>query len=193
MALFDASTGGEKVNLTSGSPEYQSAIMEQTQRSLKPAYQAALKQTRQNFSNRGLMDSGIGLEGELGLQQDYLGKLASASTQAATRGADVGEENRRRLEQRSWAVEDRDKQLAMLKDQADRAEAQAGADRWAGLIGGAAGAAGTMIGGPLGGMVAGGLTSQLLKPKGEATPSASSGGLGVDTSMSMDPALAAYL
>lgn len=162
MALFDASTGGEKVNLTSGSPEYQSAIMEQTQRSLKPAYQAALKQTRQNFSNRGLMDSGIGLEGELGLQQDYLGKLASASTQAATRGADVGEENRRRLEQRSWAVEDRDKQLAMLKDQADRAESAAGADRWAGLIGGAAGALGSAVGGPLGGLL-----GNALVPKGQ--------------------------
>lgn len=191
MALFDAQTGGEKTNLTSGSPEYQSAIMDQTQRSLKPAYQAALQQTRQNFSNRGLMDSGIGLQGELGLQQDYLGKLANTATQAATRGADVGEENRRRLEQRSWAVEDRDKQLAYLKEQADRAEAAAGADRWAGLIGGAAGAAGSALGGPLGGLLAGGVANTIA-PRGQATPRAGNS-LGVDTSLTMDPSLAAYL
>lgn len=175
MGLFDAPTGGEAVNLTSGSPEYQNAIMGNVQRQLKPAYQQALQQTRQNMSSRGLLDSGLGAQAELGLQQGYLNKAADVATQAATQGADVTEQNRRAQQQREWAVQDRDIQLAELRDQAHRAEEQAGADRWANLLGGAAGAAGTLVGtavgGPLGGWLGGMLGNST---KGKQTPTAPS-------------------
>ncbi len=159
MALFDAPTGaaGPVASGPAGSPEYQNAIVQQTAQRLKPAYAKALQGTQQNFSGRGLLDSGLGAQAELGLQGDYLGKLGDTAETAATRGADLAERNRQREEERGWKVMDRDKQLEYLKDQANQNREAQGQQAWMNLIGGAASAAG----GPLGSL----LYSVLNKPK----------------------------
>jgi hypothetical protein len=154
MGLFDAPTGGQATNLTSGSPEYQNAIVQNTTNKLKPAYQQALKSSQQSFSGRGLLDSGLGAQAELGLQQGYLGQIGDVATQAATQGADLAEQNRQREQQRGWQVEDRDLNLQMLRDQANQAQSNAGQAAWANLIGSGVGAAGRLAGGMLAGPAA---------------------------------------
>lgn len=172
MGLFDAPTGGAAVNLTSGSPAYQNAIVQNTQRQLKPAYASALQQSNQDFSNRGLLDSGTAAGAELGLQQGYLNQLGNTATNAATQGADLAEQNRQREEQRGWQVQDRDLNLQYLKDQANQNQSNMGQQAWANLIGSAAGGvgglAGTMFAGPVGGAAgtaAGSSLGSLVKPK----------------------------
>lgn len=195
MALFEPATGGEAVNLKSGSPEYQAAILQNTQRSLKPLYQNALRNTRANIASRGLTDSGIALDSERNLQQGYLGQMADAATKAATGGADLAEENRRRLENRGWAVEDRDLALAQAREQMDRQEKMAGAQTWADLLGGAAMAGGTALGGPLAGWLAGTATKGAGSAMARAATPRPYGvsGVGDVSAGKLDPSLAAYL
>lgn len=141
MALFDAPTGGAAVNLTSGSPEYQNAVLGGFERRLKPAYASALKQTKQSFSDRGLGDSGLQRAAELGLQEDYLGKLSDATTGAAARGADVAEDTRRFNVNRS----DRQSQLDYLKQEAQQNREDAARREWMNLIGQGGQAVGSML------------------------------------------------
>jgi hypothetical protein len=199
MAVFGAPTGAEKVNLQSGSPEYQQAIMGQAQRQLAPVYRNAMRQQRSNLQSRGLSDSGIAIGAEQALSQDFAGQLSDIAARAATGGADLAERNRQRLEERGWQVQDRDLALQAEKDAMDRRERMAGSQIWADLIGGAAGAAGSLAGGPLYGLLAGpaagaaggagaAMASQAAKPKPYGVA-----GLGSTSVGRMDPTLAAYL
>lgn len=173
--LFDAPTGGSAVNLQSGSPAYQDAIVQGAQRSLKPSYNNALKRTRQDFSGRGLLDSGLDAQAEMGLQEDYLGKLGDVATGAATKGADLAEHNRQREEERGWQTQDRDKEIERLNSIANQGRDDANANMWSNLIGGVAGAAGTALAGPLGGALVGGLTGAASRPLKSSYVSAKSG------------------
>ena len=181
MGLFDAPTGGVSTNLTSGSPAYQDAIMQNTQRLLQPAYTNALHGTQQSFSDSGQLGGGLNKAAELGLDQSYLGKIGDAATNAATQGADLAEQNRQREEQRGWQVQDRDLNLNYLKDQANRQQDMSNQQQWAHLIGQGAGAVGAvggaMLAGPpgaaagakIGEGVGGGLGS-LVTPKTASNP-----------------------
>lgn len=154
--LFSAPTGaGTPQALTSGSPEYQEAIVGQAERRLKPRYQQSLDSTRQRFASRGLMDSGLGAQAELGLRQAYLDQLGEVGTQAAIRGADVTEQNRRREQERGWQVEDRNMLEERLRRQADMEESRANNQIWGSLIGGAAGGFGGLAGQALFGALSG--------------------------------------
>lgn len=188
--LFAPQTAGPLTNVKSGSPEYQDTVVNRATRSLKPAYMQALGGLRNDMQGRGLWNSGIAALGEMDLQQDYLGKLSGITEDAAIRGADVAEENRRRSEERTWRVQDRDTQLAWLREQADRAESAANNSNWANLISGVAGAGGTALGylwgGPAGAAVGGAAGSALKKPNYNL------GGAG-NMDFQMDPTLAAYL
>lgn len=149
MSLFDAPTGGEAVNLKSGSPAYQDAIYNNVQRQLKPAYQNALKGTQQSFSSRGLLDSGLEAQGELGTQQHYLDQLAGTATDAAVHGADETENNRRFEEGR----QDRASALQFQKDEANREQGNREHDQWSSLVGAGATAVGGLAGGALYGLL----------------------------------------
>ena len=170
--LFDAPTGGAAVNLTSGSPAYQDAIVQNTQRQLKPAYHNALNQTQQSWSDKGQLNGGLDKAAQLGLQENYLGQLGNTATNAATQGADLAEQNRQREEQRGWQTQDRDLNLQYLKDQSNQQRDMANQQQWMQLIGQGAGALGTVGGmalaGPVGaaaGNAAGQGLSSLLTPK----------------------------
>ena len=163
MGLFDAPTGaapGAGTSLTSGSPDYQSAIVGNTMRQLQPAYAQALQGSDQSMSNRGLLDSGLGAQAQLGLQQSYLGQLGNVATNAATQGADLAEQNRQREEQRGWQVQDRDLNMQYLKDQANQQQQNLGNQQWSQLIGQGLGAVGGVAGSMYGGPVGGALGSQ---------------------------------
>lgn len=154
-ALFSAQTGPGADSFQSGSPEYQNAIFQQAEQRLAPQYRRAQEQQRQSLSGRGLMDSGIGVGAELGLKEAYLSQLGDIATGAATRGADLAEQRRQRAESRAWQVEDRNVLEDRLRRQAEAEESRANQQIWGNLIGGAAGAAGTAIGGPLAGWLFG--------------------------------------
>jgi hypothetical protein len=142
LDLFGAPTGGSATKLESGAPDYQGEVYNQATRRLKPMYQTALKGLRQNYASRGLYDSGLMGQAEGDLAQGYAGKLQDVATESALKGADISEQRRRRDQDRAWAIEDRNARLNYLREEADRREAQAGADRWANLLSGVAGAAG---------------------------------------------------
>jgi hypothetical protein len=168
--LFGAATGPGLDRPSSGAPgsdEYQQNIVNRTTRSLKPAYQSAMRGLDQQFASRGLQDSGLAGEAQMGLSQDYLDRLAGVSEDAATRGADVGEENRRRLEGRGWDVEDRNVKMDWLRQQSQEARDAAAQAQWADLLGGLAGAAGSYVAGPIGGSLAGGAARSALTPDQE--------------------------
>ncbi len=166
MALFDAPVGGSATNLKSGDPAYQDAIVSNAERQLKPRYQQALNRTRQSFSDSGQLDGGLDKQAQLGLQENYLGQVGDIATGAATKGADVAEENRRTQERRNWQVEDRNKEIERLNNMADRQSSDANRNMWANLIGGAASA----VGGGVGGLLAKYLANRGKNPDGIPEP-----------------------
>lgn len=124
-----------------GSPGYESRIVDRTKSLLQPQYKQAIMQARQGLANRGLTRSGIALQTEGQIGENYLGQLGRAANEAAIGSADLAEKNRQRTEERGWqkedllaAMEERRNELNATRDIAD-------ADRWANLIGGAVGAA----------------------------------------------------
>ena len=147
MALFDVPTGGSAVNLTSGDPAYQQAIVQQAQRNLKPAYTQALQGQQQDFANRGLDESGLAAAGEAGLNQNYLGQVGNIATQAATGGADVTLQNQRIAQQQAHEMAMEQAQIKAQQDMQQNAMNQQNSQMWTGLIGNAAGGVGSYLGG----------------------------------------------
>jgi len=95
---FGAPTGASPLsalNLQSGDPTYQNAIVTQATKNLKPAYQSALTATQQDMTNRGLGGSGMDQFAKLQDQNDFLGQVGNIATKAATQGADVTLQNQR--------------------------------------------------------------------------------------------------
>lgn len=164
MALFDAPAGGSSVNLVSGSPEYQDAIVSNTERRLKPQFKRANEQQQQLFASRGMLDSGLGAQAGLGLREAYLDQLGGTAERAAVRGADTAEENRRRTESRGWQVEDRNMIEERLRRQAEAEENRANQQVWGSLIGGAAGGFGGLLGNVAGRALFGGGQQQMQPP-----------------------------
>lgn len=125
------------------------------EKSLQPAYEQALERTRQSFANRGFGGGG-GMEkfAEMGLTQDYMGNLSNQRGQMALRSSDVGEQNRRRVEQRGWQVEDRDKRYQFLRDQEQRMRDDKEAANRSGMIGAIGRGVGTVGGALLGAYLA---------------------------------------
>lgn len=129
-----------------GSPEYQKGIVENAKATLQPQYKRAIMQARQGLQNRGLSRSGIALATEGDIGQQYRGELGRVAGEAATRSADLAEQNRRRLEERGWQETDLAKAMEERKRAMEAERETADADRWANLIGAATGGAGTALG-----------------------------------------------
>ena len=126
--LFDAPTGAgyDKMDPSApGTQGYENNIVSRATRNLKPAYQQAMGGLRQSYASRGLLDSGLEGQAEGDLSQGYLNNLGGIAEGAATHGADVNEENRRRVQQRGWQTQDRDIQMNWLQQQANQAKEQA--------------------------------------------------------------------
>lgn len=157
-------------NLIAGSPEYTSAIVDQTAGNLRPYFQQAQRAQRQGqIGGGGETPEGVAQQGDLSLKEAYLGKLGDTSRMAAMKGADVGEENRRRQQSRDWLVQDRDYNAAILRDRENREEERANQAMWGNIISTAAGAAGSYFGGPVGGMAASAGAKKLWDSQGNPT------------------------
>lgn len=137
--LYERFTGSP---MLAGSPEYSKRIVEQTAMATEPAYKQALRGMRQGMANRGVAGSGLEIAARGGLEGQRLGQLTQAGMSAATAGADLNEQNRRRLEERGWSLEDYAK-MAEERKQAREAEAEAqNQNLWNQLIAQAAGGVG---------------------------------------------------
>lgn len=143
MGAFDAPVGGSAVNLTSGSQPYQDTIVSNAERQLKPRYKQALQQTRQSWSDKGQLGGGEDKAAQLGLQENYLNDIGGVAEQAATKGADVAENQRLVSQQHDWQTEARDKELNRLDEIAKAQRESDNANMWANLIGEGALAVGT--------------------------------------------------
>ena len=171
--FFDAPTGAAEPrmdNLVAGTPGYEQAIFERTASTLKPQYEGAQEALGQQFANRGLLDSGLYGQADIGMKQAYLGELGRVASGASLAGADVREQQRRIQQARDWQLSDREVAFQRLDEQQRKAEEAANQAMWADMIGGTAGAVGTYFGGPvLGGLayqgVSGGLKSQIDQPE----------------------------
>lgn len=130
----------------SGSPGYEGRIVERTKANLMPQYANAVKQARQNMANRGLYRSGIALQTEGGIGEQYRNQLGQAANEAAISGADLAEKNRQRQEERGWNKEDLMAAIEERKRDRDTEREIADADRWANLIGSATGAVTNLAG-----------------------------------------------
>lgn len=169
-------------------------------RAMQPAYEQALDRMRGSFASRGFAGGG-GMEkfAEMGMSQDYMGRLGDYAGKAALRASDVGEENRRRVETRGWQVEDRDLRYKKLQEQEQRMredkEAAArsgligGIGRGVGMVGGAL--IGAYAGGPMGAMYGANLGSQLMGGGGAQMPAYPSPYQGVDPGY--DPEMDSWL
>lgn len=147
--LFGAPIGvGPATPLSTGSPEYQRNIVQNAQQQLAPMYRNALKQNMQAMSGRGLLDSGAEAQARLGTQEDYLRQMGGISSQAATRAADVAEQNRRTLQQQQYERQLFQDKMNFEREMADRKEREHGADIWSSLIGQTAGGLGGALFGP---------------------------------------------
>lgn len=149
--MFGAPTGGGTA-LSSGSPEYQQAIVQNTQKQLAPMYRQALQGQMQSMAGRGLMDSGTAIAARAGAQQDYLRQMGDVATKAATQGADVALQNQRMAQQHQWDIQNQERLLNFQREMADRQEQAAGQGMWSNLLGMAAGGVGQGLGSYLGGM-----------------------------------------
>lgn len=147
MGLFDVPVGGSAVNLESGSPAYQSAITQQAQRNLKPAYTQALQGQQQDFANRGLDNSGLAAAGEAGLNQSYLGQVGNIATEAATGGADVTLQNQRIAQQQAHESAMQAAQIKAEQDMQQNQQNQQNSAMWSQLAGEGANVAGQYLSG----------------------------------------------
>lgn len=145
--MFGAPTGvGPATPLSSGSPEYQQAIVQNTQKQLAPMYRQALQGNLQSMAGRGMLDSGAAIAARMGTQQDYLRQMGDVATKAATQGADVALQNQRAAQQHQWDVENQQRQQAFQREMADREQQAAGQQAWSNLIGGTLGGVGQLGG-----------------------------------------------
>lgn len=149
--VFDTPQTGTPPVMQTGDPQYQQQAVEGYAARTQPQYTAALKQLRQNYASRGLGESGISGLAELGLNQSHLQDINDFGRQTALTAADMGEQNRRRVQDRGWQVEDRNYHQSaldrLMADQNSRADAQ----RASQLIGQTAGTVGSAIGAYYGG------------------------------------------
>lgn len=157
---------GEGNIFGAGGAAYQRGVVKQTADNLRPHYENALRSSRQGVANRGLGGSGVGQYLQNRIGEQYRDQMGQVSNQAAIGGADLNEQNRRMQQARGWSVEDRDLAYAQraqeIQRQQEYARQQQSNAMWTQLIGGAAGAAGTYFGGPMGGAAAKGGMNSLL-------------------------------
>ncbi len=150
MDLFGAATGpgmpSSAGTMTSGSPAYQNAIVQNAQRQLAPMYRQALGGMNQNLLSRGMLEGGAQPQAQAQLQQGYLGQLGNIATGAATKGADVAEEQRRLAQQNQWAMQNQGRMFDFQREMQNRQAEQDAANRWASLIGSTVGAVGNVAG-----------------------------------------------
>lgn len=169
----------DTTNLTpikAGAPEYTQAAVNAYGQSIKPVYQQQLKDLRQNFSSRGLMDSGLGANAEMGLSQDYMRNMNTFGNQAALQGADVGEQRQRAQTQQDYALQSQANAFNFYNQQQERAHEYAQQMQREKMIGDMGGAAGSLIG-SYGGL---GLSNYLFpSDSGAAAGSSVAGGGGL--------------
>ncbi len=137
--MFDEVGNGAGKPVTAQDSTYQDAATKGYAAKQRPLYQGALQDIRNGFNSRGLFDSGLEAQNEMGLQNQFLNDVGGFRQAAAFKGADLGEENRQREQQRGWQVQDRDMQYKYLKDMADlqrqEADQQASGNLWNAGIG----------------------------------------------------------
>lgn len=97
-------------------PQYQREAVRGVAQTLKPQYEEAVRQSRQRMANRGMLGSGADLYGQAQMGQGYTDALARTGIQAGMRSADIGEENRRRVEDRGWSVADQIRRAEFQKE-----------------------------------------------------------------------------
>ncbi len=171
--------------LEAGSDAYQQTVVNNARRQLAPQYAQAVRQARQSSANRGLYNSPVGMLGENQVQQDFRNKLFDVTQHAATGAADQALQDRRTALARAFALQQQQMAYGQQDKQTNAAQEAANNQMWADLIGGAAGAVGTVYGGPAGGMAAKAgadqLTQGMRKPAQQSNPYGTS--LGVNTDL----------
>jgi hypothetical protein len=161
----------------SGDPQYQQAAVKGYQASTQAPYQEALRRMQQGDAANGTLGSGMDQLGQLGMAQQHQADIGGFAQKAALAGADVGEENRRREEQRQWQVQDLNRQWSQLQQEIASQQGFQTQQQGTQMLAGLAGGVGSMIGGPL----AGGFASWAAKQGMEAgQPKANNPGLPSD-------------
>ena len=135
----------------SGAPDYQKAATELYAAQRKPYYQKALEQLRQGYAGRGMLESGLAGQGELGMQQEYLQDVGQQAQKGALAGADVAEQRRAAQQQFEWQTQLRNLDWQHLQEQMRQQEETANQQQFSQLLGGLGQTAGTVIGGIYGG------------------------------------------
>ncbi len=163
--------GRAKIMGGPGSQEYYDTANNLYESGIKPRYNEALSELSQSYAGRGF-DSAPGMErmASLGLRQSMLGDISKNRASTALRASDVGEQSRRREQDRGWQVEDRDLRYKFLKEAEDQRRADADAQSLSGMIGGIGRGVGTLAGaaagygmaGPMGAMMGGNLAGQAM-------------------------------
>jgi hypothetical protein len=164
MAFLDSTLVKPGAMLQSGTPGYADTVVQNTARSLKRPYQAALTQVRQNMANRGMMEGGLAGQAEGDLNQSYLDTLASAGEKAALKGADLAEQQRQRQQERDWNVQDLNRRYDELDKERKMQQDAADQNKWSSLLTTLGGAAGSAVLGPLGGVAGKKLTDLFSGP-----------------------------
>lgn len=145
-SLYEDQLAPKAPTAAAGTPGYEQNIVGRSQALLRPQYEKALKEARQNLANRGLYRSGVAQEVEGGIGTEYRGRLADIASGAATHSADLGEAERIRQQGRGWQVEDIMRALQQRRQEMEQEREIADANRWASLIGSATGAVGEVAG-----------------------------------------------
>lgn len=132
--------------------------------SMKDPRRAAQQSLMDEYTSRGLQNSGLYGQALSEQRQGFDNEDAQFRQNLGVQGAQLGEQNRVRDLMRSWQVQDRDFRAGQLKDQMD-AQKQAQQDAmWGEILGGV----GTVVGGIYGGAPGAMIGNQAGKSAGAA-------------------------
>jgi len=119
----------------------------------------ALQEIAQDYASRGLTGSGVAQLAGAQARQGFADQDTAFRQGLGMKAAMLGEENRRRLENRGWNVEDRNWRAEQERLQHERdlreADQEAQGGMWGNILGTAGSIVGSIYGGPAGGAIGG--------------------------------------
>lgn len=129
---------------------YNDVAMQGYEKNISPAYQTALRNTKQNLTARGMGSSGMSAFADMDIRQKEAQDKSGFQQKLGMRRADLGEQNRQRLEQRSWQVQDRDiryeRYQEQLKEQRRQQQEDQKMQMFGQIAGGITGGFGSILG-----------------------------------------------
>ena len=135
---------------------YTDQYTQNAERQMAPSFRGQLQALREGYSRRGLTNSGVSAQGELGLRQDALGRLAQAAQQGSLQRYGAMNNANEAQRDRDFQNQQFQAQIDFQNEQDQLAQEQASKGAFSNMLGTGLGAVGSIVGSFFGAGDAGG-------------------------------------